>query len=305
MPTAGARVGQTGRVTRASRGGAGDAIRIVGIESMAPEWVAKVIELGDKHRSRLGQLPFAGFHAAAEGHNIVLAVRTHTDGAEDLAGYCLYAPTVRADRYARIAHLCVTEDARGHGVAGRLVDVVMDRCADRQGLRLKCRDDWEAADLWPSLGFEPVRSRTGRGKTKEPMTEWVRHNESATNLLSLPVEDPDRLLAGVDNNVFCDLHGASISRRKQFSGSVALLAAAEQIRLARPFSLTGELNRTVDQRQRDALLQTAQVGGMKILNGDRTRVRGLRDRLLEAVPEAVRAKDDSLKTDATLSWQSQ
>jgi GNAT superfamily N-acetyltransferase len=297
-------VGQTGRVTRASSGGAGDAIRIVGIEAMPPWWVEKVIELGDKHRNRLGQLPFAGYHAAAEGHNVVLAVRTHADGSQDLAGYCLYAPTVRADRYARIAHLCVAEDARSQGVAGRLVDVVMDRCWDRQGLRLKCRDDWEAADLWPALGFEPVRSRTGRGKTKEPMTEWVRHNDSATNLLSLPVEDPDRLLAGVDNNVFCDLYGASKTRRKQFSGSVALLAAAEQIRLARPFSLTGELNKTVDQRERDAFLQTAQVGGMRILNGDRTKIRALRDRLLAAVPEDVREKDDSLKMDANLLAES-
>jgi ribosomal protein S18 acetylase RimI-like enzyme len=299
MPVNGDSVGEIGEVTRASAVDAGDAIRIVGIEAMPADWVDKVIELGDKHRNRLGPMPFAGFREAAEHHNIALAMRTRGDGSQDLAGYCLYDPTARADRYARIAHLCVAEDARGRGVAGDLVDAVMDRCQDRLGLRLKCRDDWEAAKSWPSLGFEPVRSRSGRGKTKEPMTEWVRHNESATTLLSLPLEDPDRLVAGVDNNVFCDLYGTS-NRRKQFSGSVALLAAAEQIRLARPFSLTQELNNTVDQRERQALLQSAQVAGMKVLDGDRAEVRALRDKLLAQVPAAVLAKDDSMKTDATL-----
>ena len=157
MPGGSADVGQTGWVTRASTSGSGEAIRIVGIESMPAEWVERVIELGDKHRNRLGPMPYSGFREAAANSNIVLAVRNHDDGSEDLAGYCLYAPTVRADRYARIAHLCVAEDARGHGVARRLVDAVMERCDDRLGLRLKCRDDWEAADAWPSLGFEPVR----------------------------------------------------------------------------------------------------------------------------------------------------
>ena len=300
MPGVSADVGQTGWVKRTSTSDSGETIRIVGIESMPAEWVDKVIELGDRHRNQLGPMPYSGFREAAANSNMTLAVRDLDDGSEDLAGYCLYAPTVRADRYARLAHLCVAENARGHGVARRLVDAVMERCDDRLGLRLKCRDDWEAADAWPSLGFEPVRSRTGRGKTREPMTEWVRHNESATNLLSLPSEDPDRLLAGVDSNVFCDLYGASPDRRRRFSGSIALLAASEQIRLARPFSLTGELNKTVNQRERDALLQTAAVAGMKVLNGERTKVRAFRDKLLAGVPDDVLAKDDSLKMDATL-----
>lgn len=287
-------------MTRASADSAANAIRIVGIESMAPEWVDMVIELGDANRNRLGPMPYAGFREAAANGNIVLAVRTHPDGTEALAGYCLYAPTVRADWYARIAHLCLTDDARASGVARRLIDAVMDRCPDRLGLRLKCRDDWEAAKIWPSLGFEPVRRRTGRGKTQEPMTEWVKQNESVANLLTLPDEDPDQLEAGVDNNVFCDLHGTSTKRRQRFSGTVAILAASEQIRLARPFTLTQELNRTADQRERDALLHTAAASGMKVLNGDRSEVRKLRDKLLAGVPDNVLAKDESLKTDALL-----
>lgn len=300
MSASGLALSETDVVTGAAQAGDGDALRVVGIESMPAEWVERVIELGDKNRNRLGPMPYSGFREAAANSNIVLVVQTHDDGAETLAGYCLYAPTVRADRYARIAHLCVANDARGHGVARRLVDAVLKRCNDRLGLRLKCRDDWEAASAWPSLGFEPVRRRTGRGKTANPMTEWVRHNASATNLLSMPNEDPDRLLAAVDSNVFCDLYGTSPKRRQRFSGTVAFLAASEQIRLARPFSLTGELNMTTDQRERDALLHTAAVSSLMVLNGDRAEVRKFRDHLLAEVPLEVFARDDSLKVDATL-----
>ena len=248
-------------------------------------------------------MPFSGYKESAKKGHVVLAIRTAPDGIETLAGYCLYDPTVRADRYARVVHLCVAEDERGKGIGQLLIDAVMERCADRLGLRLRCRDDWEAARAWPSLGFEPVRRRVGRSKAGDPLTEWWRPNETA-NLLSLPIEDPDRLLVSVDSNVFCDLYGTSPRRRQRFSGTVAVLTATEQIRLARPFSLSGELNRTSDQRERDVLLQAAAVGGLTVLTGDRAKVRKVRDELLAAVPAEVLAKDDSMATDARLLAES-
>lgn len=279
-------------------------LRVVGIESLPPGWVEKVIELGDQHKAQLGLLRYSGFREAASKSNIVLALRAAGDGSELLAGYCLYDPTVRADRYARIVHLCVKSDARGLGIARRLIDAVMDRCDDRLGLRLKCRDDWTAAAAWPALKFEPIRSRRGRGKTQEPMTEWARRNPEATDLLALPDEDLDSLVVAVDSNVFCDLYGKSESRRTQFSGRVALLAASEQIRLVRPFSVTLELNKITNTRERDALLGFAHVGEVKLLESDPSQVRLLRDQFLARIPSEVLAKDDSLRMDATLIAES-
>lgn len=257
-----------------------EALRVVGIESVPASRVEDVIALGDKHRNTLGHLPFAGYKDSARRAHIVVALDMASDPkTPPLAGYCLYDPTVRADRYARIVHLCVADEHQGKGVAHALIALVRERCADRLGLRLRCRDDWEASKVWPSLGFEPVRQLVGRSKKGSLLTEWWSPNET-THLFSLPADDPDQVLVSVDSNVFCDLYGTSTARRQRFSASVAVLAGSQQIRLARPFSLTTELNNTPDDRERGLLLQAAAVNTMTVLNGDKSKVKAIRDALI-------------------------
>lgn len=281
-----------------------EALRVVGIESVPASRVEDVIALGDKHRNTLGHLPFAGYKDSARRAHIVVALDMASDPkTPPLAGYCLYDPTVRADRYARIVHLCVADEHQGKGVAHALIALVRERCADRLGLRLRCRDDWEASKVWPSLGFEPVRQLVGRSKKGSLLTEWWSPNET-THLFSLPADDPDQVLVSVDSNVFCDLYGTSTARRQRFSASVAVLAGSQQIRLARPFSLTTELNNTPDDRERGVLLQAAAVNAMTVLNGDRSKVKAIRDALIAAVPEAALTKDESLPDDAQLLAES-
>lgn len=279
-------------------------LRITGIESQTASRVDDVISLGDKHRSTMGHLPFAGYKDSAQrGHIVVALDQRYDDGPAVLAGYCLYDPTVRADRYARVVHLCVAEEYRDRGVAKRLIAAVRERCADRLGLRLRCRDDWDASKIWPSLGFEPIRQLVGRSKKGNLLTEWWSPNE-ITDLFSLPADDPEQLLVSVDSNVFCDLYGTSKARRQRFSGNVAVLAGSQQIRLARPFSLTTELKRTTDERERGLLLQAAAVHMTTVLNGDKAEVRAIRDGLLAAIPQVVLAKDPSLPSDALLLAES-
>lgn len=185
------------------------ALRFVGIESATALRIEDVIALGDKHRTTLGHLPFAAYKDAARRSQIVVALDTEADPAKPgLAGYCLYDPTVRSDRFARIVHLCVAAEYQGNGVAHAMIALVRERCADRLGLRLRCRDDWEASKLWPSMGFEPVRPLVGRSKRGSSLTEWWSPNET-TNLFSFPSDEPDQVLVSVDSNVFCDLYGRS------------------------------------------------------------------------------------------------
>lgn len=118
------------------------AYAVMGIKEAPAAALAAVIDLGDLHRSTMGQLPYAGFEEAAAADHIVVALASNDAGEQRVVGYCLYDPTKTAERYARIAHLCVATDHRGHGLAKQLVEAVRGRCADRLGLRLKCRRDW-------------------------------------------------------------------------------------------------------------------------------------------------------------------
>ena len=54
---------------------------------------------------------------------------------------------------AHIVHLCVDESHRGQDVAGTLVRRLREITKDLQGIRLKCRQDYEANKIWPKLHF--------------------------------------------------------------------------------------------------------------------------------------------------------
>lgn len=291
--------GKVVNVTQAEAPGAPQpTYSVVGIADAPEETLAEVIELGDLHRGTMGQLPYAGFEQAADADHIVVAFASGPAGEATLAGYCLYDPTTKAERYARIAHLCVADQHRGNGLSRQLIEAVHARCADRLGLRLKCRRDWPVNKVWPALGFEPVRNVRGRSKKGHELTEWCRPNRNE-DLFSVPIS-PDQVLVAVDCNVFCDLYGLDPRRRGRYSGAVALLAATDQVRLARPSSITAELNNTPAKRDREHLLQTAAVSDLPVLNGAVAEVERVRSELIAAVPPADLKSDSSLINDALL-----
>jgi hypothetical protein len=110
-----------------------------------------------------------------------------------------------------LVHLCVAEDARGHGVAHALVDYIRTRHADRWGIKAKCRDDYKLDPMWQALGFSARATAVGRGKDQSPMTVWW-HDHGHPDLFSLLVEpelledEPDLLEAALDVNILMDLH---------------------------------------------------------------------------------------------------
>ena len=73
-------------------------------------------------------------------------------GAKDqdgqLAGYLLYA--AYPDRF-RIAHLCVSEDFRGQGIARKLLEALKSTATTQKAIRLNCRNDFQAHSLWPQI----------------------------------------------------------------------------------------------------------------------------------------------------------
>ena len=96
------------------------------------------------------------------------ALGAKTDGGQ-LVGYLLYA---NYPKYFRIAHLCVSEDFRGQGIAKRLVESLKNSVTTQHVIKLHCRRDFPAHHMWPELGFVPLDERPGRSSAGHRLTLW-------------------------------------------------------------------------------------------------------------------------------------
>ena len=106
----------------------------------------RVIDLGNgSSKQKLGFLPDQGFSDRARKGTLLAA----TQGGR-LLGYVLYD---LPGRDVTIRHLCVSPDARGQGIAKRLIEAVAPRHKHRQRIDLWCRDDYGLAGMWTALGF--------------------------------------------------------------------------------------------------------------------------------------------------------
>jgi GNAT superfamily N-acetyltransferase len=155
-----------------------------------------LIGMGDRFRRTLGLMPRAVYREAAErGWLLSASIGTQ------LVGYALF----RLPRNeVALSHLCVVEDAQGHGVARALVTHISAEYGDRLGIKVKCRDDYGLESVWQGLGFSVRGATVGRGLAKKPITVWWRdhgHPDLFTEL-----DEPVLLDAALDVNILMDLH---------------------------------------------------------------------------------------------------
>src|ERR1022692_2419845 len=186
-------------------------VELVHVDGRDEQMLQQVIELGDSHQRTLGFFPQAAFRRAAESRTLIAAVRS-----EQVVGYVLYG---LPRQIIRITHLCIAENARGRGIARRLVDAISERHADRFGITLRCRNDYPAHHLWPQLGFIPQGERPGRRRRGSVLTVWWR-DHGHPNLFS-SAESLGLLRVVMDVNVFLDLESGSERQRVAESRALA------------------------------------------------------------------------------------
>ena len=184
------------------------------IEEVGPDspHYQRVIELGNTNSKTLGLLPFAVINqAAAEGGVLAFIA----DGA--VAGYALYGKRSRTSDIV-LTHLCVDYDYRGQGIARQLVEGIVERNPNRAGIRVSCREDYEAHTLWPHLNFQRLGSKPGRGRDRLPLATWWRPIAART-LWDEPEQEDARMVVAIDTNVLLD-----ILDERDFPTSLALTA---------------------------------------------------------------------------------
>ncbi len=127
---------------------------------------------------------------------------------------------------------------------------------DLCGIGLHCRRDYAATDLWPKLGFVPVKNKPGRGIDGGELTLWW-HVLPAADLFSQPEASEKRLEVVIECNVFRDLHDTAEKRNEQAQYLAADWLAAH-IELCDVQELLVELNRIPLPLPREALMRHAQ-----------------------------------------------
>lgn len=150
------------------------------------------------HSSTLGFMPRGGFADRAQQGLLLGAVGDHGS----LAGYVLYD---LPRRHVAIRHLCVDDKKCGSGVARLLIEDIVLRHAEREGILLDCRNDYPAHGMWPKLDFEPVNEAAGRSQARYPLTTWWRGFGHPTLFSSHRDQTRPLVRIAIDTDVFHDL----------------------------------------------------------------------------------------------------
>lgn len=96
------------------------------------------------------------------------ALGAKTDDGQ-LRGYLLY---YAAYPHFRITHLCVSEDFREQGIEKQLLEYLKNSATTQKNVKLNCRRDFSANNIWPKLGFVALGEKPGRSKERHPLTLW-------------------------------------------------------------------------------------------------------------------------------------
>ena len=136
---------------------------IIDVEPASSE-LRQVVQLHREAKATLGFLPDSGFTERAQRGTLLAAM---CDG--EVSGYVLF--DITGDR-VKLRYLCVNPDARGRGIARRLVDELKGRHGDRRNIELACRRDYQLEGMWQTLGFRPIHNRRGRSDAGHLLTTW-------------------------------------------------------------------------------------------------------------------------------------
>jgi len=214
----------------------------------SPELEA-VIALWGLNRGTLGLFPRGAFDDCVAQERLVVAL----DESNKVVGYLTFRVQRRLNS-AAIIHLCVRAENRGAGVADALTDWLKARAQtmNLSALRLKCRRDYHADNLWQRLGFVARGDVVGKSKKGDELTVWVHSLGPTEDLFSLADQSDDaaKLSAVMDANVFFDLHGDDASMENE---SKVLLEpwVDDAVKIQIVDELHNEINRHLIAEKRD------------------------------------------------------
>jgi predicted nucleic acid-binding protein/predicted GNAT family acetyltransferase len=156
----------------------------------------KIKSLWRINSATLGYFPDGAFEDHLYRKQILVAVDQH----DNLVGYLLYRIS---DSKISVVHLCVAYEHRGKGIAKSLMHALVEANAHYKGVGLKCRRDFDASKLWPSLGLVPYCDLIGKNKDGKMLTYWwmdFGHPSLFSSALATTLKE--KLCIAIDANIF-------------------------------------------------------------------------------------------------------
>ena len=207
-----------------------------------------------------------------------------------LVGYMIYA--AYPDRF-RIAHLCVSSEFRGHGIARRFIETLKQNATTQMDMRLHCRRDYPADALWPKLGFVPLGERPGRSAAGHLLTFWrcPLAEDDQLELFRVNTSD-DTLDVVVDAQILFDFHEPDNDTTVP---SKALLSdfLADSLNLLITDEMYVEINRKDNAAQRQRSRQRAK--GFPTARHDLKFAAHLSDALSEVLPRNTPSQESDVQ----------
>lgn len=202
-----------------------------------------VDELMKRNSKTLGFLPRAALNDYCSKGGVLAAEASNGE----LAAYILYASH---PAYFRIAQLCVSENFRNRGIAKRLVEKLKESATSQKIIRLRCRRDFPAHELWSKLGFTSFDERPGRSADGHLLVDWYLRLAPDDQLDIFQAKVSDECLdVVVDAQVFFNFYEQDGKRAARPSQAL-FRDYSTDINLCITDELFNEINRHQDENQR-------------------------------------------------------
>ena len=247
------------------------------ISQLTPADLSAVDKLMKRYSRTLGFLPREALKRYLKNEKGgVLGAKI--DGGQ-LVGYLLY--TTNRNHF-RITHLCVAEECQRKGIARQLVDNLKESANTQTAIKLNCRRDFPADNLWPKLGFKALGEKPSRSENGHSLTIWQLALAPDTQLQIFQAKtSADALDIIIDAQIFFDFDEPDIDKTMP---SKALLEdfLVDSLELWITDELLTEINRQDNVEKRQKSQNRAQIFSTVESNSDL--VEGFEKRLKEFLP---------------------
>ncbi len=260
-------------------------IKVIAIDKKS-SYLPMVIDLANANSATLGFFPRGAFVEHAGREQILVAA----DELKNFLGYLLYS-VARTKMEASIVHLCIDPLYRNQGIAKTLTDHLKNITKAYRGIRLHCRIEYDANNLWPKLGFEAQTQMSGRSKSGSTLIRWwFDHGHPSLFKFADEQRIQTKLKAAIDANVFYDLQDEITSKTEE---SKSLLAdwLQDDLVLCVTSELFNEIIRHPDQIERKRRRDFAHE--FPKLSGEDTQFQEISKQLRHLFPERMKISDRS------------